>query len=42
MSKLIKKFQQPAGPIEFYSGMLPEVEIAAPIKRINNKTTGVY
>lgn len=42
MSKLIKKFQQPAGPIEFYSGMLPEVEIAAPIKHINDKTTGVY
>ncbi len=42
MSKLIKKFQQPAGPIEFYSGMLPEVEVAAPIKHINDKTTGVY
>ena len=38
MSKLIKKFQQPAGPLEFYSGMLPEMTIQAPITHINNRT----
>lgn len=41
-SKLIKKFNTPAGPLEYTGGMLPEVSVQAPVTHINDSTSGLY